>query len=158
MKAPLHTTSVAMVLYQLKLYGRVVVWRKFILNLEYSLPKKDMGDSEVNWKKVLWSDETKIKLFGQQTKHFLETSNIAHHHKHTIPTAPYVKVDGKLYAAKYRAILEDNLIESARELDLGEDFSFSKTMTRSIQQNKNGLKTTRWMFLSGWVKAQTSIQ
>ena len=59
----------------------------------------------------------------------------AHHHKPTIPTVKHgdgiimlwgnfsaagtgrlVKVEGKINAAKYREILEDNLIQSARTI------------------------------------------
>ncbi len=44
--------------------------------------------------------------------------------------------------------------------DLGEDLFSSKTMAQGIQQklHGNGSKTTRWMFWSGQIKAQISIQ
>uniref|UniRef100_A0A8C9ZJ07 Transposase n=1 Tax=Sander lucioperca TaxID=283035 RepID=A0A8C9ZJ07_SANLU len=42
------------------------------------------------WKKVLWSDETKITLFGNNAKRYVwRKSNTAHHPEHTIPTVKH---------------------------------------------------------------------
>uniref|UniRef100_A0A803J7M7 Tc1-like transposase DDE domain-containing protein n=1 Tax=Xenopus tropicalis TaxID=8364 RepID=A0A803J7M7_XENTR len=70
-------------------------------------------------------------------------TNTAHHSEHTIPAVKYgggsimlwgcfssagtgklVRVDGKMDGAKYRAILEENLLESAKDLRLGRRFTF----------------------------------
>ena len=41
-------------------------------------------------KKVLWSDETKIEVFGLNAKHYVwQTTNTAHHPDHTIPTVKH---------------------------------------------------------------------
>ena len=74
-----------------------------------------------------------------------QTSNTAHHHKHTIPTVKHgdgsimqwgcfsaagpgrlVNVEGQMNTTKYRTILEDNLIQSAKELRHGRRFIFQK--------------------------------
>ncbi|CDQ61257.1 unnamed protein product [Oncorhynchus mykiss] len=84
------------------------------------------------WKKVLWSDETKIELFGNNAKRYVwRKSNIAHHTEHTIPTVKHgtgkmVKIDGKMNGAKYKTILEENLMESAKDLRLGRRFVFQQ--------------------------------
>ena len=130
--------TVAWVLHQSKLYGRVAK-RKPLLTKAHMKPRleftqRHVGDSKVNWKKVLWSDETKIELFGRQTRR-----------KHTISTVKHgggsimlwgcfsaagpgrlVKVEGNMNAEKYRQILEDNLSQSARELRLGRRFIFQQ--------------------------------
>uniref|UniRef100_A0A669CAE8 Protein 4.1 n=1 Tax=Oreochromis niloticus TaxID=8128 RepID=A0A669CAE8_ORENI len=98
-----------------------------------------VGDTSNMWKKVLWSDETKMELSGQNAKRYVwQKTTTAHHSEHTIPTVKYgggsimlwgcfssagtgklVRVDGKMDGAKYRAILEENLLESAKDLRLG---------------------------------------
>uniref|UniRef100_A0A669E9Q2 Tc1-like transposase DDE domain-containing protein n=1 Tax=Oreochromis niloticus TaxID=8128 RepID=A0A669E9Q2_ORENI len=72
-------------------------------------------------------------------------TNTAHHSEHTIPTVKYgggsimlwgcfssagtgklVRVDGKMDGAKYRAILEENLLDSTKVLRLGRRFIFQQ--------------------------------
>ena len=85
---------------------------------------------KVNCKKVI--DGTKTELFDHQIKSYIwGTPTTACHHKHTIPIVKHgggsimqwgcslaagagslVKVDGKMNAAKYMNILEDNLIKT----------------------------------------------
>uniref|UniRef100_A0AAX7TUF7 Uncharacterized protein n=1 Tax=Astatotilapia calliptera TaxID=8154 RepID=A0AAX7TUF7_ASTCA len=80
-----------------------------------------------------------MSIFGQNAKHYVwRKTNTTHHSEHTIPTVKYgggsislwgcfssagtgklVRVDGKMDGAKYRAILEENLLESAKDLRLG---------------------------------------
>ncbi|MCI4379917.1 hypothetical protein PGIGA_G00233920 [Pangasianodon gigas] len=107
------------------------------------------------WKKVLWSDETKIELFGLNAKRYVwRKPNTEHDPEHTIPTVKHgggsimlwgcfspagkgklVRVDGKMDGAKYRAILDENLLESAKDLRLGRSFTF--------QQDKDPKHTAR---------------
>ncbi len=48
---------------------------------------KFANDSEENWVKVLWSDETKIELFGiNSTRRVWRRRNVAYDPKNTIPT------------------------------------------------------------------------
>ncbi len=48
---------------------------------------KFANDSEENWVKVLWSDETKIQLFGiNSTRRVWRRRNAAYDPKNTIPT------------------------------------------------------------------------
>lgn len=48
---------------------------------------RPVGDFKVNLKKALWSDETQIELFGNETRHHVRHKpNTAHHHKHSSPT------------------------------------------------------------------------
>ncbi len=51
---------------------------------------KFANDSEENWVKVLWSDETKIKLFGiNSTRRVWRRRNAAYDPKNTIPTVKH---------------------------------------------------------------------
>ncbi len=103
--------------------------------------------------KILWSDETKIELFGLNSKRYVwRKSGTAHHLSNTVPTVKHgggkhhavgvfsaagtgrlVAIEGKMNAAKYRDILDENLLQSAQDLRLGRRFTFHKTMTLSTQ-------------------------
>uniref|UniRef100_A0AAY5K3P6 Transposase Tc1-like domain-containing protein n=1 Tax=Esox lucius TaxID=8010 RepID=A0AAY5K3P6_ESOLU len=55
-----------------------------------SFAKTHLEDSKAMWKKVLWSDETKIELFGLNAKRYVwRKSNTAHHPNNTIPTVKH---------------------------------------------------------------------
>ncbi|KAI3361245.1 hypothetical protein L3Q82_012915 [Scortum barcoo] len=42
------------------------------------------------WENVLWSDETKVELFGHNYKRYIwHKNNTAHHQKNTIPTVKH---------------------------------------------------------------------
>ena len=139
--------------------------------------QRHVGDSKVNWKKVLGSDKTLIELFGHQTRCYVrQRPNTAHHHKHTISTVKHgggkimlwgcfsaagpgrlVKVEGNMNAGQYHQILEGNLTQSARELRPGKIVFYSKTTTPSIWQklHRNVSKTTR---CSGVAKSKPRSQ
>ena len=96
--------------------------------------------------KILWSDETKIELFGVNSKRYVwRKPGTAHHLPNTIPTVKHgggsimlwgcfsaagtgrlVAIEGKMNAAKYRDILEENLLQSAQDLRLGRRFTFQQ--------------------------------
>ena len=59
----LHTTTVARVLHQSKLYGREPLLKKNHIKYRLWFAKRHVGDSMVKWMKVLWSDETKSEAF-----------------------------------------------------------------------------------------------
>uniref|UniRef100_A0AAQ6IP39 Transposase Tc1-like domain-containing protein n=1 Tax=Anabas testudineus TaxID=64144 RepID=A0AAQ6IP39_ANATE len=52
--------------------------------------KEHLNDSEENWVKVLWSDETKLGLFGIIGTHCVWRSNAAFDPKNTIPTIKHI--------------------------------------------------------------------
>uniref|UniRef100_A0AAR2IYW9 Transposase n=2 Tax=Pygocentrus nattereri TaxID=42514 RepID=A0AAR2IYW9_PYGNA len=145
-----HRTTISRALHKCGLYGRVAR-RKPLLKENHKKSRLQFARSHVEdtanmWKKVLWSDETKIELFGHNAKRYAwRRNNTAHHSENTIPTVKYgggsimlwgcfssagtgklVKVDGKMDGAKYRAILEENLLESAKDLRLGRRFTFQQ--------------------------------
>ena len=82
--------------------------------------------------KILWSDETKIELFGLNAKRHVWRK------PGTIPTVKHgggsimlrggfsvegtgrlVRIEEKMNRAKYREILDENLLQSAQDLRLG---------------------------------------
>ena len=89
-------------------------------------------DSQTMRNLILWSDETKIELFGLNAKRH------AWRKPGTIPTVKHgggsvilwgcfsasvterlVRIKGKINGAKYKEILEENLLQSAQDLRLG---------------------------------------
>ena len=82
--------------------------------------KSHVGDTANMWKKVLWSNETKIVGLGLKEKYYVWwKTNTAHHPEHIIPTVKHgggsimlwgcfssartgklVRVDGKMDGAK----------------------------------------------------------
>ena len=105
-----------------------------------------LNDSEKSWEQVLWSDETKIELFGiNSTRRVWRRKNTDYDPKNTIPTVKYGggsimlwgcfsakgtgrlhHIDGKMDGAMYRKILSDNLLPSARALKMGRGWVFQQ--------------------------------
>ena len=82
--------------------------------------------------KILWSDETKIELFGLNAKHpvcrkpgIIPTvklgggSIMLWGYFPAAATRRLVRIEGKMNGAKYRDILDENLLQSAQDLRLG---------------------------------------
>ena len=115
--------------------------------------------------KILWSDETKIPLFGLNAKFHiwrkLGTIPMVKHGGGSIMlwgcfsgTVKLIRIKGKVNGAKYREILDDNLLRTS---DWGEGSPSSRTTTLSTQprQLRNGFRTNLWISMSGQARAPT---
>uniref|UniRef100_A0AAZ3QYT6 Tc1-like transposase DDE domain-containing protein n=1 Tax=Oncorhynchus tshawytscha TaxID=74940 RepID=A0AAZ3QYT6_ONCTS len=130
-----------------------------------------LNDSEDNWVKVLWSDETKMQLFGiNSTRRVWRRRNAAYDPKNTIPTVKHgggnimlwgcfsAKCTGQLHRIKrtmdgamYRPILGENLFPSARALKMGRGWVFQhdndpKHTAKSTKEwlKKKHIKVLEW--------------
>ncbi|KAL0181984.1 hypothetical protein M9458_021359, partial [Cirrhinus mrigala] len=66
---------------------KVPLIKKARVQARLKFANEHLNDSEKNWVKVLWSDETKIELFGiNSTCHVWRRRNAAYDSKNTIPT------------------------------------------------------------------------
>ncbi|KAG2466802.1 TC1A transposase, partial [Polypterus senegalus] len=151
---PSRRTTISAAIQQSGLYGRVarrkplLSKRHMAAHLEFA--KRHLKDSQTMRNKILWSDETKIELFGVNARrHVWRKPGTAHHQANTIPTVKHgggsimlwgclgtgrlVRIKRKMTAALYRDILDENLLQSALDLRLGRRFIF---------QQDNNLKHT----------------
>uniref|UniRef100_A0AAZ3QFW9 Transposase Tc1-like domain-containing protein n=1 Tax=Oncorhynchus tshawytscha TaxID=74940 RepID=A0AAZ3QFW9_ONCTS len=83
-----HRTTISRILHKSGLYGRVARRKPFLKDIHKKCCLKfatsHLGDTPNMWKKVLWSDETKIELFGNNAKRYVwRKSNTAHPHCQT---------------------------------------------------------------------------
>ena len=127
--------------------------------------KAHLDKEEGFWNKVLWSDETKIELFGHNdVKRIWRKKGEAFLPKNTVPTVKHgggsmmfwgcfsssgtgklVAIEGLMKSDDYITILEENLKTSARSLGLGRRWFFqhdndpkhkSKSTTAWLQKNQ----------------------
>ncbi|KAI4894291.1 hypothetical protein NFI96_022477 [Prochilodus magdalenae] len=130
-----------------------------------------LKDEPSYWEKVLWSDETKIELFGlNSTRHVWRKKNAAYDPKNTVPTVKHGggsimfwgcfsakgtgllhRITGKTDGAMYRTILRDNLLPSARGLKMGRGWVFQhdndpKHTAKATKDwlKKNHIKVMEW--------------
>ena len=89
--------------------------------------------------KILWSDETKIELYGLNAKRHIwrkrGTIPAVKHGGSSIKlwqfysvagTGRLVRIEAKMNRAKYREIIDENLLQSAQDLRLGRRYTFQQ--------------------------------
>jgi hypothetical protein len=114
---PSRKTTISAALNQSGLYGRAAR-RKSLLSKRYmtaclEFAKRHLKDSLPMRNKIFWSDETKIEGFGLNAKCHVWRKPLA------AGTGRLVRIKGKMNGAKYRGILDENLLQSAQDLRLG---------------------------------------
>ncbi|XDV13176.1 hypothetical protein PO909_001654 [Leuciscus waleckii] len=130
------------------------------------------GPSEVcQWEKVMWTDETKIELFGlNSTRRVWRKKKDEYDTKNTIPTVKHGggniilwgcfsakgtgrlhRIEGRMDGAMYREILANNLLPSVRALKMGRGGVFQhdndpKHTARATKEwlRKKHLKVLEW--------------
>ena len=70
-----YVTTISQALHKSGLYGRVArrkpLLKKAHLESRLRYAKNHSGDFEARWQKVLWSDKTKMELFGRNEKRYV---------------------------------------------------------------------------------------
>ena len=158
MEEPSRRTTISAALHQSGLDGSVAR-RKPLLSKRHitarlEFVKKHLKDSQTMRNKILWSEKNKIELFGLNVKrHFWRKPGTIPMVKHGGGSIMFwgcfseagpgrlVRIEGKMNGAKYREILDENLLQSPQDFRLGRRFTF--------QQNndpKHKAKTTQeWL-------------
>ncbi|KAI2647331.1 Transposable element Tc1 transposase [Labeo rohita] len=94
MEESCRKSTITAALHQSGLYGRVAR-RKPLLSARHmkarmEFAKKHLKDSKMVRNKILWSDETKIELFGLNSKRYVwRKPGTAHHLSNTVPTVKH---------------------------------------------------------------------
>ena len=150
---PSRRTTLSAALHQSGLYGRVARWpllskRHMIARLEFA--KKHLKDTQTMRNKILWSDETKMELFGLNAKlHVWRKPGTMPTVKQgggsiilwgcfsAAGTGKLVRIKGKMNEEKYREILDENSApEHSVTSDWGEGSPSNRTTSLSTQQRQ----------------------
>ena len=137
--------------------------KKCPLNARLKFSKEHVEKPDKFWDKVLWSDETKVELYGHNDlKIVWRKKGETYHPKNTTPTVKHgggnlmlwgcfsssgvgkpVRVHGIMKKQDYKKILEDNVYKSALKVSLGRNFVFQQDKTQSMQADwsRNGFRT-----------------
>ena len=171
MGEPSRRTTISAALHQSGLCGRVarqkppLSKRHMTACLEFA--KRHLKDFQSMRNNILWSDETKIELFGLTAKlHIWRKPGTAHHQAHTIPTVKHgggsiilrgcfsaagtgriVRLKGKMNVTETERT-ERSLIKTCsralRTSDWGKGSPSKRTTTQSTQpsQRRSGFGTS----------------
>uniref|UniRef100_A0A8C5M825 Tc1-like transposase DDE domain-containing protein n=1 Tax=Leptobrachium leishanense TaxID=445787 RepID=A0A8C5M825_9ANUR len=136
-----------------------------IRRVDCSMPKSHVDKPQKFWDSVLWTDETKLELFGpMDRRHVWRRKNKAYEEKNTLPTVKHgggsimlwgcfasagtgklQRVQGTINSLQYQEILDDNVMQSVTNLRLGRRWTFQQD-----NDPKHTSKSTRaWLQIKG---------
>lgn len=118
------------------------------------------------WDTVLWSDETKLDLFGPMDQRYVwRRKNDAYKEKNTLPTVKHgggsvmlwgcfassgtgnlQRVQGNMNSVHYQEILDANVMQSVTKLRLGRRWTFQQ----DNDPKHTSKSTTAWLQKKGW--------
>ncbi len=145
-------SSITAALHQSGLYGRVAR-RKPLLSARYM--KKHLKDSKMVTNKILWSDETKIELFGLNSKRYVwRKPGTAHHLSNTVPTVKHGGGSIMLWGVFQLQGQDDWLQSRERLMRPSTGISWTKTFSRVLRTSDwaEGLPSNKTMTLSTQLK------
>ncbi len=146
-------------------------WPKRTQRLVSHLPKKYLDYPQDFWANILWTDETKVELFGRCVSRYIwRKTNTAFHKKNIIPTVKHgggsvmvwgcfaasgpgwlAIIDGTMNSALYQKILKENVWPSVCDLKLKRTWVMQqdndpKHTSKSISERlkKNKIKVLEW--------------
>uniref|UniRef100_A0AAR2LJV0 Transposase n=1 Tax=Pygocentrus nattereri TaxID=42514 RepID=A0AAR2LJV0_PYGNA len=174
-KVSVHASTIRKRLGKNGLHGRVPRRKPLLskknIKAHLNFSKTHLDDPQHFWENILWTDETKVELFGRCVSHYIWCKrNTAFRKKNIIPTVKYgggsvmvwgcfavsgpgrlAVINGTMNSAVYQKILKENVRPSVRELKLKRTWVLqqdndpkhtSKSTTEWLKKNK--MKTLEW--------------
>ncbi|KAK3554037.1 hypothetical protein QTP70_019150 [Hemibagrus guttatus] len=148
---------------------RVPLLKPVHVRVHLKFAREHLDDPEEDWENVIWSDETKMELFGKNsTCRVWRRKNAELHPKNTIPTVKHgggnimlwscfsakgpgrlIRVKERMNGAMYREILSKNLLPSARALKMkrGWVFQHDNDPKHTAQATKEWLRKKHFKVL-----------
>ncbi|KAK3559217.1 hypothetical protein QTP86_005473 [Hemibagrus guttatus] len=148
---------------------RVPLLKPVHVRARLKFAREHLDDPEEDWENVIWSDETKIELFGKNsTCRVWRRKNAELHPKNTIPTVKHgggnimlwgcfsakgpgrlIRVKERMNGAMYREILSKNPLPSARALKMkrGWVFQHDNDPKRTARATKEWLRKKHFKVL-----------
>ncbi|KAK3533381.1 hypothetical protein QTP70_019327 [Hemibagrus guttatus] len=148
---------------------RVPLLKPVHVRARLKFAREHLDDPEEDWENVIWSDETKIELFGKNsTCRVWRRKNAELHPKNTIPTVKHgggnimlwgcfsakgpgrlIRVKERMNGAMYREILSKNLLPSARALKMkrGWVFQYDNDPKHTARATKEWLRKKHFKVL-----------
>lgn len=145
-----HRSTVRRALNESGIHGRVAR-KKPLLSKKHKasrlkFAKQHVDKSDDFWKRVLWTDESKIELYGRNENRYVwRKPNTAFAEKNLIPTVKHgggsvmvwgcfsasgtgklAHITGIMDSQKYQSILQENVGPSVRTLKLGRQWVFQQ--------------------------------
>lgn len=141
-KVSVHDSTIRKRLGKNGIHGRVPRRKPLLtknnIKARLTFGKKHLDDPQDFWENILWTDETKVELFGRCASRYIwRKSNTAFQKKNIIPTVKYgggsvmvwgcfaasgpgrlAVIDGTMNSALYQKILKENVRPSVRDLKL----------------------------------------
>ncbi|KAK3568483.1 hypothetical protein QTP86_008234 [Hemibagrus guttatus] len=174
-KVSVHDSTIRKRLGKNGLHGRVPRRKPLLskknIKARLSFARKHLDDPQDFWENALWTDETKIELFGRSVSHYVwRKSNTAFQKKNIIPTVKYgggsvmvwgcfaasgpgrlAVINGTMNSAVYQKILKENVWPSVCDLKLKQTWVLQqdndpKHTSKSTSEwlKKNKMKTLEW--------------
>ncbi len=174
-KVSVHDSTIRKRLGKNGLHGRVPRLKPLLskknIKAHLSFARKHLDDPQDFWENTLWTDETKVELFGRCVSHYIwRKSNTAFQKKNIMPTVKYgggcvmvwgcfaasgpgrlAVINGTMNSAVYQKILKDNVRPSVRDLKLKRTWVLQqdndpKHTSKSTSEwlKKNKMKTLEW--------------
>uniref|UniRef100_A0A8C4X9Y5 Transposase n=1 Tax=Erpetoichthys calabaricus TaxID=27687 RepID=A0A8C4X9Y5_ERPCA len=173
-KVSVHDSTIRKRLGKNGLHGRCPRRKPLLsknIRARLNFAKKHLNDCQDFWENTLWTDETKVELFGRQMSRYIwRKRNTAFQKKNIIPTVKYgggsvmvwgcfaasgpgrlAVIDGTMNSTVYQKILKENVRPSVRQLKLKRSWVLQqdndpKHTSKSTSEwlKKNKMKTLEW--------------